>query len=301
MRQTGLVGTVGGRWALRHVSSKTSLWTGRQKCRHAAVPKFRHYCRTRDDFADSDLIHNFGFPYSEGFCRQQFGCNSEKVVQLLEPLIGEDRCKKISNVVSNRIFNIVPAVEGLYDLGNVAAVSRTVEGLGLGSLSVISSADTKFKHSARTSSGSHKWLHTCRWQGTRECLEAAKDDGYNIVVTDLQAAVRLEEVDWTQKTLVLFGNEHAGISSDARELSDQRVMIPMSGFVESFNISVAAAMVLKVACGAVRNGLDAPGDLSEEQQKVLQAVYYAKHIGSNSEAIVRNLLEREKRAEVAIE
>ena len=62
---------------------------------------------------------------------------------MLEPLIGEDRCKKISNVVSNRIFNIVPAVEGLYDLGNVAAVSRTVEGLGLGRLSVISSADTK--------------------------------------------------------------------------------------------------------------------------------------------------------------
>jgi len=54
------------------------------------------------------------------------------VVELLEPFMIEERASKFTKIIENRIFDIVPVVEGLYDLGNVAAVCRTVEGLGIG-------------------------------------------------------------------------------------------------------------------------------------------------------------------------
>ena len=53
-------------------------------------------------------------------------------MELLEPFMIEERASKFTKIIENRIFGIVPVVEGLYDLGNVAAVCRTVEGLGIG-------------------------------------------------------------------------------------------------------------------------------------------------------------------------
>jgi tRNA G18 (ribose-2'-O)-methylase SpoU len=242
----------------------------------------------------------FGFPHRETFCEDEFGCSAEKVIELLEPFMIEERSARLSEIIENRIFDIVPVVEGLYDLGNIAAVSRTVEGLGIGSVHVIlgeNGLQGKYKQSARTTQGSHKWLQTQRWEDTQKCLTAAKEAGYQIVVTDLEAAVGLDEIDWSQKTVLLFGNEHAGVSEEAKELADKRLVIPMYGFVESFNISVAAAMALKHACDSrakLRGGKR--GDLSKEQQNILQAVYYLKHIGAKSPDLIESLLAREKKA-----
>ena len=131
---------------------------------------------------------NFGFPYSRTFCEDQFGCSAGKVIELLEPLMIEERSARLSDIIGNRIYDIVPVVEGLYDLGNIAAVSRTVEGLGIGSVHVIlgeNGLQGKYKQSARTTrvtQGSHKWLQTQTWESARKCLTAAKDSGYKIVV-----------------------------------------------------------------------------------------------------------------------
>ena len=42
-------------------------------------------------------------------------------MELLEPFMIEERASKFTKIIENRIFDIVPVVEGLYDLGNVAA------------------------------------------------------------------------------------------------------------------------------------------------------------------------------------
>ncbi|UPQ98560.1 SpoU-type tRNA/rRNA methyltransferase [Chloropicon primus] len=269
--------------------------TGLQKL-VASTPSFRTRVRPEDEFQYSgDSNVKFGFPYSNAYWEEEFGCSAEKVVELLEPFMIEERASKFSKIIENRIFDIVPVVEGLFDLGNVAAVCRTVEGLGIGSLHVIT-GDGTYKQSARTTQGSHKWLRTQYWESTTECLTAAKENGYSIVVTDLEAAVSLDEIDWTQKTLLLFGNELAGVSEEAKKLADKRVIIPMHGFVESFNISVAAAMALKHACDAREGATGKRGDLTPEQQKVLRSVYYAKHVGSRSNDILHDLLGRERKA-----
>lgn len=261
-------------------------------------PSVRAYARPEDEFQCSgDLAgKKFGFPHTNAYWEEEFGCSAEKVIELLEPMMIEERSAKFAKIVENRIFDIVPVVEGLYDLGNVAAVCRTVEGLGLGSVHVIT-GDGKYKQSARTTQGSHKWIQTQYWESTKECLATAKEAGYKVVVTDLEAAVSLEEIDWTQKTLLLFGNELKGVSDEAKAMADQRVIIPMHGFVESFNISVAAAMVLKHACDArqaKRGG--ARGDLTSEEAKILLSVYYAKHLGSRATDVIQNLLQRERKA-----
>lgn len=84
-------------------------------------------------------------------------------------------------------------------------------------------------------------------------------------------------MDWTLPTAVVFGNEGLGISSEIRSLADHRTVIPMEGFVESFNISVAAALVLYHARCARIAKLGYHGDLTRREQRILQAVYYLRH------------------------
>ena len=80
---------------------------------------------------------------------------------------------------------------------------------------------------------------------TEECIEKVKHMGYRILCANLSpSAVPISEVDWTVPTAVLFGNELDGVSSKALEMADGEFMIPMSGFTESLNISVAASLVL---------------------------------------------------------
>lgn len=80
---------------------------------------------------------------------------------------------------------------------------------------------------------------------TRQCFQQLRKAGYRIVVTAPRAdAVPLEEYDIRSKTALVFGTELEGATEFALQAADQRLTIPMFGFTESFNISVAVAICL---------------------------------------------------------
>ena len=52
------------------------------------------------------------------------------------------------------------------------------------------------------------------------------------------------KIDLTQPVAIVLGNEHDGVSKEMLKAADANVLLPMVGFVQSFNISVAAALLL---------------------------------------------------------
>jgi tRNA (guanosine-2'-O-)-methyltransferase len=67
---------------------------------------------------------------------------------------------------------------------------------------------------------------------------------------------------------VLFGTEKFGITERTVAAVDQHVIIPMMGMVSSFNVSVAAAIILSEACEQRRAaGLYQQRRLSEARYK----------------------------------
>jgi TrmH family RNA methyltransferase len=52
------------------------------------------------------------------------------------------------------------------------------------------------------------------------------------------------EIDFTQPTLILLGNEGAGLTEELISLADRQVKIPLGGGVESLNVAIAAALLL---------------------------------------------------------
>ncbi len=215
---------------------------------------------------------------------------------LMEPYLTEERQEKIAEVIRGRTYQVVTVMEGLHDLGNVAAVLRSAEALGFQEAHVI---DTQPKHkvSNRITQGADKWLDVHHWRDRLACVEELKRRGYSICVTHLEESRPVEEVDFTKPTALVLGNEMDGVTDEMVELADQRCVIPMGGFVESFNISVAAALILYEAARQRRERLGGVGDLTEEQQRVLEALWYVRSV-PKGDRLVQELWRRSKSEEV---
>ncbi len=211
---------------------------------------------------------------------------SEFVIDTLDEFVSVNRKARIDQVLLNRTNSLVTVIEGLHNSGNISAVMRSAEGMGFHEFHIIENGEY-FKKSSRTSQGADKWLDCLRWKDTLGCFEHLKSKGYQIVVTELGAETSIEEVDFTKKTALVFGNEARGVSDDAKNMADVRCMLPMDGFVESYNISVAAALCLQHAAYFRKNALGRNGDLSDRDREELKALYYYQSVRSADRILER--------------
>lgn len=165
----------------------------------------------------------------------------DQVVNQLKEQVLDKRFEKIQEVISRRNKNFVTVTENIYDRGNTSAVMRSAEAFGFYKFHQIIKSD-EFKESKRVTQGADKWLVQNLWQDTRSCVSHLRNQGYKIYVTHLEGGQPIQDVDFSTPVALCFGNERDGASQELTELADERVFIPMSGFVQSFNISVAAAL-----------------------------------------------------------
>lgn len=208
----------------------------------------------------------------------------QMVLSEIGPLLTPERRARIDQVVEGRNYSIPIVLENLYDRGNGSAVMRTAEAFGYQNFEIIESGE-KFKAANRVTSGAEKWLHLRKWQNTVDCVKQLKSEGYRICVTSLEASTPLQEVDWTIPSALVLGNERDGVSKEMLEMSDVRVIIPMTGFVQSFNISVAGALSLFHISQQRTQRLGKHADITEEQKMVLKAHYYMKTLDSAPEIL----------------
>lgn len=198
------------------------------------------------------------------------------ILEKIGPLLTPERREKIQRVVSLRNFDTAVVLEGIYDRGNISAVMRTAEGLGFGNFHVIETQE-KFKEANRVTQGADKWVEVQKWKKTSDCVKALKEQGYKICVTHLDEKSKpLHEIDFSGKTALVLGNEKDGVTAEMIKAADERIIIPMSGFVQSFNISVAGALSLYHILQDRRHRTGTNASLTNEEQDILSAYYFMR-------------------------
>ena len=223
-----------------------------------------------------------------------------EVIEGLAPFVGEARQARIATVVAARTVRVVPVLERVHDLGNVNAALRSTEGLGYGAAHLVglqgeaaawaeafgvaegedaATVEGGTGRAQRQSQGADKWLDLHVWPDAAAACDGLKARGYRIAATHLAAdAVPIADVDFTQPTALVFGNERDGVSADLLARADLNVVLPIDGFIQSYNISVAAALGLY---HARRDRIDRQGhhgDLGEEERAQLTARYYLRSV-----------------------
>lgn len=155
-----------------------------------------------------------------------------------------ERFARIKDMLDRRQTDLTVCLEVVHKPHNLAAIVRTADAVGVHDVHAIWSTDNP-RMARGTAAGSHSWVEVHRHESTKECIEAIKAKGMQIVVTNLcETAVDYREIDYTKPTALIMGQEKHGISDEALALADQHVVIPMVGMVQSLNVSVAAALLL---------------------------------------------------------
>ncbi|BAT71379.1 tRNA (guanosine-2'-O-)-methyltransferase [Thermosulfidibacter takaii ABI70S6] len=154
------------------------------------------------------------------------------------------RCKRYAQVLAKRQPDLVVVMEKIKNPHNASAILRSCDAFGVQDVYIIKEGKS-LGVSKTVSSGSYKWLTLHFFEDTTECLMYLKERGFKILTTHLSTqSVDIREFDLTQKIAIVIGSELEGVSEEALSLSDANIIVPMVGFVQSFNVSVATALIL---------------------------------------------------------
>jgi len=158
---------------------------------------------------------------------------------------------------------------------------RTIDSFGIQNVDVIIESGRysgkqalSQKRGMRTAVGSAQWLSLTNHASTSDAIREIRDlQGYKIYASDLSPdSVDVRDIDWDDGPIcVVMGNEESGITDEMRSLADKTFTLPMCGFAESFNLSVATSITLAHMSAKSVDGKGPlqPGDLDEHEYKCL--------------------------------
>lgn len=157
----------------------------------------------------------------------------------------EQRLSRIITAVTRRQYSLRVVLENIHDPHNVSAILRTCDAVGVPKVSLVYNQEQFPKISRISSASANKWVQRERFARIEDCYSSLREQGFKIYASALTNYSRdLFEMDFTEKTAVVMGNEHRGVSEQASELADEVFFIPMHGMVQSLNVSVATAVIL---------------------------------------------------------
>jgi TrmH family RNA methyltransferase len=140
--------------------------------------------------------------------------------------------------------DIIVALDGLQDPGNLGTILRTLDSANLSQ--VIVSKDTVDAYNpkvVRSTMGAIFRVNIVEAENLKETLKEMKRHKYKVMCTDLTASKNIYEIDYNKKILVI-GNEANGISKELLDMADEKIIIPMLGKTESLNASVATSIIV---------------------------------------------------------
>ncbi len=164
--------------------------------------------------------------------------------------ITDHKKKLMEEVLSRRTRYFTVVLENIYKPHNASAVLRTADCFGIQDIHVIEK-ENSYKINPYVTRGASQWVDIHKYQNEEgravsDCFSALRSQGYRILATSPKTddSFSIHKLGAVQRTALVFGNEHEGVSEESMQHADGLVHIPMFGFTESFNISVTASIFL---------------------------------------------------------
>ena len=219
-----------------------------------------------------------GAPAPVDFRELLSGLEPAQAISVLEPLAAPERCARISEVVNARIGNVTVLMDAPHDPHNGAAVIRSADAFGLPVIHVVPRQEP-FLIGRRVTQGTERWVEVVQHTTPALALAALGAQNFELVATHPDGELVPEDLPHIERLCLVLGNEHDGICEELTRAARRSVRIPMRGFVESLNVSVAAALLLRAAT------LGRAGDLTPVERERLYAVGLARSVPRATEIL----------------
>jgi len=195
------------------------------------------------------------------------------------------RIRRAETVLQHRTSRIALVMDRTYNVHNQCAMLRSAELFGIQHVYVVLPLEvTNLQPHDKISKGSEKWLSIHTFQTSADCICALRKDNREIWVADVgpkaeELSPSLFKLPFPKRMAIVLGREATGPSQEMLDAADRTVYFPQYGFGDSFNVSVACALLLQFLftwCPLAR------GQLDSGEREMLRAQWYSK-LASNPE------------------
>lgn len=190
-----------------------------------------------------DAIEEKGVPVKE--------VNDQELSQIAETVhaqgivaIAEQRSLSLDQLRLERT-SLVVAVDAVSDPGNLGSIVRSADWFDA-DLLVLGKGCVELHNEkvVRSTVGSILHLPVIEGADLTTALKKFKLAGFSIVALSADGKLNYADRPADEKSVIVFGNEAHGISSEVRKAVDAVVRIPKYGKAESLNVGVACGIML---------------------------------------------------------
>jgi tRNA (guanosine-2'-O-)-methyltransferase len=196
---------------------------------------------------------------------------------------GPRRLRRAEAVLARRTSRVVLVLEKAWNDKNVAAVLRTAEAFGVQHVWIVREAEGRRRVASSVTTGSHDWLSVRTFKDCDTLLAELRAEGIAVWATDLaEGAEELDSIEVLrpvpERVALVLGREVDGVSETFLAAADRRLCLPMRGFTQSLNLSVATALVLQRLFDADPTLV---GSMPDDERAALRATWYARLGGTD--------------------
>lgn len=201
----------------------------------------------------------------------------DKLLTYLQGFLTPKRVDLFKEVLAQRTRHFTVVAEDVRHLHNTSAVIRSCEAFGIQDVHVIEELKGK-RIDKEIAMGAQKWTSIHRHAAVKDAIQSLKAKKYQIVATTPHhKSHTLASFDVTKPAALFFGREAEGLSEYVIDTADSYIYIPTSGFTQSLNISVSAAIIIQ----SVMQRLKESGiswQLSVDEQKELELLWTKQNL-----------------------
>ncbi|NQU16555.1 MAG: RNA methyltransferase [Candidatus Saganbacteria bacterium] len=147
--------------------------------------------------------------------------------------------------ISDKANSLIIACIDIQDPGNMGTIIRAADAANVsGIIASEGCVDIYNQKTIRSTAGSLFHIPVVQVDDIRDALVWLKSKNYKIVATDTAGICDYWEINYTENTVVLIGNEGAGLGQEILSTADSVVKVPLPGKAESLNAAICASVIM---------------------------------------------------------
>ena len=171
--------------------------------------------------------------------------NHQGAIAFITPITFASLDNVISEAYGNAETPLLIILDRITDVRNFGAIARTAECAGVHGIVVPSRGSAQIGSDAmKTSAGALSYIPVCRSMNLKQTIEELQNNGVQIVACTEKTNDSIYDTDLKAPTALLMGSEEEGISPEYLKMADKHAKLPMSGNIESLNVSVATGVFI---------------------------------------------------------
>ena len=144
-----------------------------------------------------------------------------------------------------KVQPLILILDGVEDPQNFGAIIRTADAFSVDGIIIKSRNQVPLNYTvAKVSTGAIEYVKVAEVSNLNSTLQTLKDNGFWIYAADGSAKESYEKQNYNGAVALIVGSEGNGISPLVMKNSDFIIKIPMTGHVNSLNVSVSTGILL---------------------------------------------------------